>query len=325
MKLSVVMAVYNGERYVEEAIGSILAQTYTDFELIVVDDGSVDRTRDILRSISDPRLKKVLLPYNCGAAMSLNIGVWQSTGDWIAIHDADDRSMPDRFQVQAEYVRARPELIVAGAQISCFGDADVSPALLREREQALNQGESTLRRDRYSVCPFCHGTAWISRAKFIQAGGYDPGYKIAYDYDLWLKLFRLGPIGKVDRVLYEYRIHASSLSNHNKRNAFTERLRCCVRRMCESDLARVSGVPRVLVIGGEYQCRIMKTEVAPYCPIHVQAYHDSGLAGKVQSFVHAVKSGEADAILQMNHPSRAMMTPYFQFQGLVQNKHFFNL
>lgn len=325
MKISAVMAVYNGERYVEEAIDSILAQTYPYFELIVVDDGSTDLTRDILRRMSDPRLKTVLLPYNCGAAISLNIGVRQSTGDWIAIHDADDRSLPGRFQVQADYVRSRPELVAVGARISCFGDAGVSPKLLKRRAEMLNRSESTLHRDRYSICPLCHGTAFISREKFIQAGGYDPGYMITYDYDLWLKLFRLGPIGKVDRVLYEYRIHSNSLSNHSKKKTYIERLRCCIRRMCESDLARGGGLPRVLVLGGEDNCQIVKAEVAPYCPVNVLAYYDSGLGGRIQSFVNAVKSGVIDGIIQLDHQAKTVMTQYLDRQGLVENKQFFNV
>ncbi|MEF3302321.1 glycosyltransferase family 2 protein [Paenibacillus sp. GYB003] len=324
MKVSVVMAVYNGERYVKQSIDSVLAQSYRDFELIVVNDGSTDRTMDIVGRMSDPRLKVVSLPRNGGAASALNTAVRHSSGDWIAIHDADDVSLPERLAVQAEYARTRPQLSAVGAQIACFGEAGVSPQRLRETEKALNLSGPTLFRDRYSICPLCHGTALISKAKFWQAGGYDTGYTITYDYDLWLKLFRLGPIEKIDRVLYRYRLRPDSLS-HNGIHTYVERLRCCVRRLCEFDLPRRAGVPDVVVLGEEKHCRTMRAAVAPYCPIRVRLYCHSRIGAMKEKLVSMATSGEISGILQLGHGMRKELTLYFEQRGLVRNRQFFNL
>lgn len=323
MNLSVAMAVRNGERYVEKSINSILSQSYDQFELIVVNDGSTDRTMDILRRISDPRLKIISRSQNGGAASALNMAIRQAAGEWIAIHDADDLSLPDRFEVQMEYVKAHPTIAAVGAKIYCFGESGVPLLQLQQTEKALNRTGPALHRDRYAICPLCHGTAVVSKAKFWKAGGYDTAYKITYDYDLWLKLYQLGAIEKIDRVLYRYRLHSDSLS-HDKINTYIERLRCCIRRLCEFEFACHDRTP-VIVLGGEKQCRIVREKVAPYCPIEVRAYYHYRIDTLGKLLVYLIKSGEVAAIFQLSHGKRSEITQYFVQQGLILNHHFFNL
>src|ERR1043165_9066720 len=114
--VTVLMAVYNGEPFLAKAIDSILAQTYEDFELLVVDDGSTDATPDIVRSYGDRRVRTVRNPRNIGLARSLNVGLAEARGALVARHDADDLSYPDRFRRQVEFLAAHPDVAVLGTR-----------------------------------------------------------------------------------------------------------------------------------------------------------------------------------------------------------------
>jgi glycosyltransferase involved in cell wall biosynthesis len=326
MNISVVMAVYNGEQYVEHSINSILEQTYQDFELIVVDDGSTDSTWDILQSFSDSRMKIFRLSPNGGAAKAMNYAVLQSSGKWIAIQDADDWSHPDRLTVQAKYVGDHPKIAVLGTRISCFGDKNISTDHLERAEKLLNRtGRKKMYKERYSICPLCHGTALISKAKFLEAGGYDTSYKITYDYDLWLKLFQLGRIQKIRKVLYHYRLHEESLSHLNGNTTYIEKLRCCVQRLKQFELSQGTQPPRLIVIGNRQVCRIMKNTVAPTCQIHVHSYIHSDIENQAESICKLLERGEIDGIIQLYHRSLETTTRYFLKKGLVMNRNLFSL
>ncbi|MDF2669028.1 MAG: glycosyl transferase family 2 [Paenibacillus sp.] len=325
MRISVVMAVYNGEQYVEQSIRSILKQTYTDFELIVVDDGSSDQTWTILEQLSDSRIRRFRLSQNGGAAKALNLAVQYATGEWIAIHDADDLSHPERLSIQVEYVRCNPKLVAVGTQIACFGDRNIPPARLYKVERALNQPEKKLYSDRYSICPLCHGTALISKTKFLQAGGYDPLYKVTYDYDLWLKLFQLGPIGKVSRALYRYRIHTHSLSQKNGNTTYIEKLLCCVRRLAQFDLPQRAKPPRLIILGNEKLCRLMMKSVVSHCPVQIHSYIHNRIETHADSICQLTRQGEIDGIIQLHHKERKSMTQHLLQKGLVLNRNLFNL
>ena len=117
MDVSVVMAVHNGQEYLREAVESVLLQTYTDLELIIVNDASTDKTGEILERINDERVKVIHLAENRGAAAALNLGIEQAKGDWIAIHDADDISYPHRIERQMRYLQDRPGTVAVGSFI----------------------------------------------------------------------------------------------------------------------------------------------------------------------------------------------------------------
>ena len=115
--ISVLLPVHNGERYLADAIAGIRAQTFRDYELIVIDDGSTDRTAQILAdcAAAESRLRVVTNPRNYGIPKSLNIGAQAARGEYIAIHDADDCSLPARFQAQYDYLQAHPEIALVGS------------------------------------------------------------------------------------------------------------------------------------------------------------------------------------------------------------------
>ncbi|TMV50000.1 glycosyltransferase family 2 protein [Paenibacillus mesophilus] len=328
MKISVVMAVYNGERYLEQAVNSVLAQTYDNFELIVVDDGSTDRTPEILGTIADSRVKKIRRTANHGAAKILNFAVGKADGDWIAIHDADDISMPERLSVQADYIRKRPELVAVGSRIACIGGNGVDPVQLRRAETNLNfgTGGEQLYRNRYLVCPMCHGSSLFSKEAFLKAGGYDPTYRIAYDYDLWLRLFQIGPIEKVEQVLYQYRIHSDSLSRRNGARTYMEKLRCCIRRLREFEYSHLAMEPRFAVFANRKLTRDIARKVFPHCPVRIHYYFDSSKNAKHPEQAAALlNEGRIDGILLLQKQERSELTRFFLEQGLTLNRNLFSL
>lgn len=328
MRISVVMAVYNGELYLKEAVESVLSQTYDQFELIIVDDGSTDRTPQILGRMNDPRLRKFRMPVNGGAARALNYAIGKAHGDWIAVHDADDVSLPERLAVQAGYIRERPELVAVGSRISCIGESVVDPAQLRRAETNLNYGRDIehIYRNRYLVCPICHGTALFSKAKFLEAGGYDPDYRITYDYDLWLRLFQLGPIGKTDEVLYRYRIHSSSLSRRNGMDTYMEKLLCCIRRLRQFEYSHLSGVPRLIVFADWMISRNVAIQVIPHCPVRIYSYFDISRNGTYAEKANELfMRGRIDGILLLQTKHRKELAGFFQNQGMKLNQNLFSL
>jgi glycosyltransferase involved in cell wall biosynthesis len=125
-EVSVVMAAYNAAEYVAESIESVLAQTYTNFELLVVDDASVDATADIVRSIADPRVRLLSLPTNSGAAAARNLALRSARAELIAILDADDIAYPKRLERQVAYMNDHPGCALLG---SAFDRIDASGAL----------------------------------------------------------------------------------------------------------------------------------------------------------------------------------------------------
>ena len=124
-KISVIMPAYNAEKYIKEAIDSILSQTFQDFELIVLNDCSKDSTEQIILSYTDDRVVYLKNEVNMGVAATLNRGLAVAGGEYIARMDADDISHPERFRKQARYLDAHPEVAVLGSNLECFNDDGV--------------------------------------------------------------------------------------------------------------------------------------------------------------------------------------------------------
>ncbi|TMV53009.1 glycosyltransferase [Paenibacillus mesophilus] len=325
MKISVVMAVYNGAAYLQEAVDSILAQTYDNFEFIIVDDGSTDGTWDILSNITDSRVRICRLPENCGTPLALNIAVEEAEGEWIAVQDADDISVPERLAVQAGYMQSHPELIAVGSKISCVGEPHIDPKRLRSAESNLNYGlnREELFKNRYFVCALCHGTSLYSRSRFFRAGGYDSGYRITHDYDFWLKMFQLGPIEKIDRVLYRYRVHSDSLSHHDGMATYIEKLKCCIRRLRQFEYSSHSDPINLIVFANRGLCHIMANEVVPHCPVRVHAYFDNETHAEYA--LGLVNNGVVDGIALLQTANRKALAGFFQRKGMVLNNNLFLL
>lgn len=208
-KLSVVLSVYNGEQYIKESVDSLLAQSFKDFELIVIDDGSTDDTDKILKSYQDPRIK-IYDQSNKGLVKSLNLGVELSGGEYIARQDADDRSEPERFEKQMAFLEANPKVVLIGSSMSVMG---TDSKIKHEHRVLLNDPE--LKQELLVRSPFAHGSVVFRKAAFDKAGGYKQDDWPAEDYGLWLRMASEGLFANIDEPLYVYRETADSISSKN--------------------------------------------------------------------------------------------------------------
>ncbi len=206
--VSVVMAVHNGDDYLQEAVNSILNQTHRNYEFIIIDDGSTDETANILRNFSkiDRRIR-IITQDNLGLAKSLNIGIKQAKSRYIARMDADDISLPDRFKLQLTYLEKHPEISVLGGQVYFFGKhGDIfSQSELPQEPQLISQGLK-------NYCQLIHPTTMFRREIILSCGNYRPCFDTAQDYDLWLRVNERAKLANLPDVILNYRTHANQLS-----------------------------------------------------------------------------------------------------------------
>ena len=209
--ISVILPVYNAEAYVREAVESILAQTFTDFELIAINDGSTDGGGAILRELAarDTRIVLIERP-NDGLVSALNDGVESARAELIARMDADDVAMPERFALQHARMVEEPELAVLGSFfniiekdgsiIQLYNDIPLTPA---EARSASADGGFLV----------AHPTVIMRRDAVLKAGGYRKACRHAEDYDLWLRMIDLGyDIANLPQPLLNYRKHGANVS-----------------------------------------------------------------------------------------------------------------
>lgn len=206
--VSVVMPVRDGERYLEAAVGSVLSQSLASLELIVVDDGSSDRTPAILdRLAANDRRLVVIRQEGLGLVAALTRGCAAAQAPLIARLDADDIAYPQRLAAQCAAFAADPDLVLLGASV------DVVDAQTRITSRiAYPATDDALRRALRERNPFVHPAVMLRRSAFENAGGYRPALEFAEDYDLWLRLSEFGRIGNLGEHLGAYRVHAGQVT-----------------------------------------------------------------------------------------------------------------
>ncbi|MFO7681748.1 MAG: glycosyltransferase [Chloroflexota bacterium] len=208
--LSVLMSTFNGEAYLETAVNSILSQTFTNFEFIIINDGSTDDTAAILQRYTDPRLR-IFHQENIGLTRSLNRGIALASGRYIARMDSDDYAWPSRFAAQIAYLDSHPESVLLG---TAYRHVDS----LRHRTIDIfpPTHDADIRRAMLSGNPICHSSAMISRAALTAVGGYNEDFRYVQDYELWSRLAVIGQIANLPEILQTRYYHADSLSNNMK-------------------------------------------------------------------------------------------------------------
>ncbi len=221
--VSVVMSVYNGEQYLREAIDSILSQTFTDFEFIIINDGSTDGTLKIIKSYKDPRIV-LISRENRGLVSSLNEGIEKARGKYVARQDADDVSLPERLKKQLEYLRTNTKCGVVGSRIREINETGKPYYRVVLSNELPNK---SLEMALYYCNPLAHGTVLMRTDVVRSLGGYRKQYWPAEDYDLWVRAARVNRIAVIDEVLYLYRFNEQgiSLSNTAKQNSIAEQIR----------------------------------------------------------------------------------------------------
>ncbi len=205
-KVSVVTTVYNGEPYFDRAIPSILQQSYRDFEFILVDDGSTDRTLDRLREVEalDSRVR-VLTPGRLGFAAALNYAIARAKGEYIARQDFDDRSYPDRLAQQVAYLDAHPRVGVLGAYYVRI-DEQRGERYVRMPPTGHQAMLSAMAR----YIPIAHTVVAFRRRVWEEAGGYPDATNLV-DLRFWLRVGKLGwEFATVPEVLGEHNVHSTS-------------------------------------------------------------------------------------------------------------------
>ena len=212
--ISVIMPVYNGEKYLIEAIESILNQTYKDFEFIILNDGSTDKTEEIILSYQDPRIVYVKNDENLQIVETLNKGIELAKGKYIARMDADDISLPDRFEKQINIFKKQSYI---GAVFATVILIDTTGEILQNWEADQNCIEHT---QFAKILPkmncFAHPSLMID-ASLLKEYQYNVFPKYAEDYNLWLRLFSDGvKFYKINEPLVYYRIHHTSTTQNTQ-------------------------------------------------------------------------------------------------------------
>ncbi len=234
--ISVVMANYNTpEQYLRPAIESILKQTYTNFEFIIIDDGSTDDSLSVIESYRDNRIRLVKNEKNLGLIKSLNKGLELSTGEYIARIDSDDISLPERLAVQLAYMQEHPNVIVSGTGIEYIGDWEkktnkkivVTPIPERERYRVLLLFDHQPN--------IYHTSVMFNKSLLLQYGlRYDEDKIHAEDYKMWISCVEAADCANVPQVLARYRVHDSSVSLSKR-----EIIKATVRRIHQEQLDKL--------------------------------------------------------------------------------------
>jgi glycosyltransferase involved in cell wall biosynthesis len=206
--ISVVMSVYNGQKYLCESIDSILNQTYKNFGFIIINDGSEDNSLDILLGYQT-RDNRVLIvnQNNIGLTRSLNRGMKVAASEYIARQDADDISLPTRLEKQLNYMGNHPEVAVIG----CLGDVFNVNGVL-QTTKALKYSREGIKRHLASKNLFMHGSAMMRKSCLEKVGFYREFFRHSQDYDLWLRLSQYFDIDILPEHLYQYRVTAEAIS-----------------------------------------------------------------------------------------------------------------
>ena len=243
-RISVLMPVYNAAETISDALRSITEQTFSDFEVIAINDGSDDSSLEILKtwSFRDERIK-VVNGGRIGLVAALNRGLSLCQGEFVARMDADDRMHPERLALQASYLESRPEISVVGSLVKIFADGIVGEGM-KVYESWLNslvQHEDIIR-EIFIESPIGHPTAMVRNDELLNLGGYrDVGWP--EDYDLWLRYHSAGrQFAKVPKVLLYWRDHAGRLTRTDSRYSVENFLRIKARFLVDGPLKGHDGL-----------------------------------------------------------------------------------
>ena len=210
-RVSVLMPVHNGERFVEEAVESILGQTFGDYEFIILDDGSTDDTGAILRRCADPRIVRIDQGHS-GLAASLNRGLSVARGDYIARMDSDDRALPERLEREVAFLDRHPEVGIVG---TAFRPIDQNGRVGELRR--LPQEHIDIRWASLLANPFAHPTVAFRRDLLDRHGlSYDGWLAAVEDYDLWTRMLRHTRGANLREPLLHYREHGASVTGRQR-------------------------------------------------------------------------------------------------------------
>lgn len=207
--VSVLLATHNDEKYIKEAIDSVINQTYRDFELIIIDDGSSDRTAEIISSYDDERIIFIKNGQNMGLPYSLNKGMEMARGEYIARMDGDDICFPQRLQKQLEYMEQHPEITMCGANRLDFSEKGKKSA-----KRFFPEESEALKVRLLFGNPIAHSSWFIRKDDFLKHHfRYDEDFRYSQDYELIYRILKSCKIACVQTILLKYRVKEKTRSN----------------------------------------------------------------------------------------------------------------
>ena len=208
-RVAVLLPVYNAEKYLGEAIESILKQTYPHFDFYIINDGSTDESEKIILSYPDTRIKYIKNESNKGLIYTLNKGLKLIDAEYIARMDADDISMPERIEKQVAFMDNNPEVWVLGTQLHFFGNTDSNSNYPLQHDDIKAQ--------LLYYCSIAHASVMIRRSKFKEyAIFYDADYPHVEDYELWVRIAKMAIFANLPNVLYHCRRNGENISEINR-------------------------------------------------------------------------------------------------------------
>ena len=203
LEISVVISVYNGEKHLRESVESVLNQTFTDFEFIIVNDGSTDASLEIIKSYDDERIQIINNEENIGLTKSLNKALKQAQGEYIARQDADDISLPNRLELQLEFLEKHPEVALLGTGVYVINE---NGDTVEKRIMHPKPKKSLLKGNR-----FIHGSVMFRKSVIDELGAYNETLKYSQDYELWLRMSKKYDVRNLTAPLYKLRMHRDSI------------------------------------------------------------------------------------------------------------------
>ena len=227
--ISVILPVYNAEKYIEEAINSILEQTYQNFELIIINDGSSDNSVNVINQYEKNNKVKIVNQENQGLIFTLNKGIDLAKGQYIARMDADDIAHPERFEKQLSLFEANPNLGVCSASTENFGaETDIT---IRSADNDV------LKATLLFWPPFAHPAAMIKRSVLVDNNVYyREEFKHCEDFDLWSQLAPYCQFSNVIEVMLKYRVHPEQVTNSFSDMVLDAHFRICQRNLLDQGI-----------------------------------------------------------------------------------------
>ncbi len=211
VKVTVLMPARNAEKYIAEAIRSVLEQTFTDYEILIINDGSTDGTANIVKQFNDARIR-LIKQSGQGIAIALNKGIQEAKGSYIARFDADDICFPERLQKQVKFLDDNPDYVLAGGDAEYIAESGEHLFDFRctghSHEEIMNQ--------LYVYCPFIHSGVMYRKEAVIKAGGYSPDAHNIEDYLLWVQLVKYGRYANLPEQLIKVRFNPGSATIDEK-------------------------------------------------------------------------------------------------------------
>lgn len=209
--ITVLMPVYNAEKYISDAIASVLQQSFTDFELLIINDGSTDNTENIIASFTDARIV-LINQSNQGVAAALNNGLQIARANYIARFDADDICMPQRLQVQYDFLSSNPDYTIVGTDVDYL---DMNDEFVFSYCSSVYTNEQ-IQQQQFVTCPFIHSSVLFRKENVLKAGGYNIHAHTFEDHLLWPKILSQGKGHNLSEKLLKVRLNPGSVTIDEK-------------------------------------------------------------------------------------------------------------